>query len=264
MSLIDKKFKQNKNVLAMGIVPGYPDLETSFEIVKAIVSGGADILELSSSFSDPVADGPTLQQAHAKVLKKGVTKAQIFDFYKKIKNAYPNLPTFVIEYSNIVYRNGIEYYYKKLSESGIDLILIPDVPLEEIKPYSAAAKKYGIEQSYIVAPTTGNERLKKIIPMVKGFIYVATVTGITGARKDVEDETKKLLQRIKECTKIPLVAGFGISKPEHVKIALQSGADGVVICSQMLDIINDNLEDKNKMLGEVEKFVGEMKTACNV
>lgn len=264
MSRIIQKFKQNEGALAIGIVPGYPDLETSFEIVKAIISGGADILEMSSSFSDPIADGPTLQQAHAQVLKQGISKSQVFDFYKKIRGNYPELPMFVIEYSNIVYTNGIENYYEKLKASGVDLILIPDIPLEEIKPYSAAAKKYGIEQSYIAAPTTNNERLKKIIPNVNGFIYVATITGITGARKKVEDETKKLLQRIKKQTNIPLVAGFGISKPEHVKIALKSGADGVVICSQIINIINKNLKNKKKMLNEIEKFVGEMKKACKV
>ncbi|MFH1564463.1 MAG: tryptophan synthase subunit alpha [bacterium] len=263
MSLIDKKFKPNQGTLAIGTVPGYPDMETSFEIVKAIVSGGADILEMSSSFSDPIADGPTLQQAHAQILKHGVTKAQVFNFYKKIKKNYPEIPIFVIEYSNIVYTNGIDNYYKKLKEGGVDLLLIPDVPLEELKPYSAAAKTYGIGQSYIAAPTTDNERLKKIIPNVNGFIYVATVTGITGARKNVEDETKKLLRRIKTQTKIPLVAGFGISKPEHVKTALKSGADGVVICSQIINIINKNLKNKKKMLSEVEGFVKEMKKACS-
>jgi tryptophan synthase alpha chain len=274
MSRITQKFKQNNyltppnppyqggdGILAVGIVPGYPDLKTSFEIIKAIVEAGADILELSASFSDPVADGPTLQQAHAHVLRQKISKAQVFDFYKKIRKNYPDLPMFVIEYANIIYRHGIDNYYKKLKQSGIDLILIPDVSLEELKPYSAVAKKYGIDQSYIVAPTTDNKRLKKIAPHVKGFIYVVTITGITGARKRVEQETKKLLQRINRATKIPLLAGFGISKPEHVKATLKSGADGVVTCSQVLNIINKNIDSKKKMLKELDNFVKKMKKA---
>jgi len=139
-----------------GIVPGYPDLETSFRIAQTIIKSGADILELSASFSDPVADGPTLQQAHAQVLKQGINKDQIFDLYKKIHDFSPKTPLFVIEYANCVYSPGIDDYYKKLAESGIDALLIPDLSIEEATPFLKVAEKYGIDQIFIVAPTTPN------------------------------------------------------------------------------------------------------------
>lgn len=166
MNRLDRIFQKNKEsnqgVFMAGIVPGFPDLETSLEIAKTIIESGADILELSASFSDPIADGPTLQQAHQQVLKQGITKVQVFELYKKIRGAFSNTPLFVIEYANCVYRPGINEYYRQLAESGVDGLLIPDLSLEEAEPFLEAANAHKISQIFIVAPTTPNKRVIKL------------------------------------------------------------------------------------------------------
>ena len=229
-----------QGVFMAGIVPGFPDLEASFEIAKTIIEAGADILELSASFSDPVADGPVLQQAHTQVLKQGITKGQVFQLYKKIRSAFPDIPLFVIEYANCVYRPGINEYYRQLAQSGVDGLLIPDLSLEEATPFMEAANAHKISQVFIVAPTTPNERVLKLSKASSAFLYLVTVTGVTGQREQFLQETSDFIKRVKQITQLPLIAGFGISKPEHVKQALSAGADGVVSCSSIISLIRQN------------------------
>ena len=264
MNKVIEKFKdlgEKKEIaLVIGTVPGYPDLRISFDIIKTIVESGADILELSASFSDPVADGPTLVRAHQKVLSSGVTKNQIFDFYKKISSSF-DIPIFVIEYANVIYKIGLDKYFKKLKKSGIDTLIIPDVPLEELSPFYDTSSKHKINFALLVAPTTPHLRLKEIIRKSKSFIYCVSVTGVTGARKSVNPKTIELVKRVKKLTGLPLVVGFGISKPEHIKTLSDCDINGAVICSQVINIVNNNLSDKKRMLGELKNYIVNMKRA---
>jgi len=251
--------QSQQGVFMAGIVPGYPNLKTSFEIAKTIIKAGADILELSASFSDPVADGPTLQQAHAKVLQQGINKTQIFQLYKQIRNFSHSTPLFVIEYVNCVYHPGINNYYKNLADSGVDSLLIPDLSLEEAGPFLQAAQEYNINQVFIVAPTTPKERLIQISKASSGFLYLVTITGVTGQRESFLEETVELIQKVKQVTNIPLIAGFGISKPQHVQQALSSGADGAVTCSAIINLINQHLNQEQVMLERLSNYIQEMK-----
>src|SRR3989344_1923952 len=157
MLKINEKFKElalkKEGALIIGTVPGYPDLKTSFQIIKKIVSSGADILELSSSFSDPIADGSTLTDAHQKVLDLGITKKQLFDFYKKITTSF-DIPIFIIEYANIVYKIGPDKYFGQLKACWIDTVIIPDIPLEELGPFYRLAAKNQVNLALIIAPTS--------------------------------------------------------------------------------------------------------------
>ena len=261
LQVFEKAKQSHQGVFMAGIVPGFPDILASFNIAKTIIEAGADILELSSSFSDPVADGPTLQQAHQDVLRQGITKADVFGLYKKIRDSFPNIPMFVIEYANCVYKPGIDNYYKKLSESGIDALLIPDLSLEEATPYIEASKKHNIEQVFITAPTTPKERLEKICKVSSGFLYLVTITGVTGQRESFLQETSELIHTVKQTTELPIIAGFGIGKPEHIQQALSAGADGVVSCSSIINLIRQNLNEEDLMMERLKDYIRKMKDA---
>lgn len=265
MNKISEKFRElalkKEGALVIGTVPGYPDLETSFEIIKKIVNSGADILELSSSFSDPIADGPTLTHAHQRFLELGITKNQIFNFYRKITASF-NIPIFVIEYANIIYKIGLDKYFRQLKKSGIDTLIIPDVPLEELKLFYDSAEKNEICLAMLVAPTSSDKRIKLISHKSKTFIYCVLVTGVTGARKEMSADTINFIKHTRKLTKLPLISGFGISQPEHIKILFEYNVDGFVICSKIIDIINKNLSNRKTMLGDLEKYISSMKRAC--
>lgn len=265
MNRLAKTLQQNKGlgkgVFMAGIVPGFPDLDTSHEIAKAVIEAGADILELSASFSDPVADGPTLQQAHQQVLRQGINKADAFGLYKKIRQNFPETPLFVIEYANCVYHPGLDNYYRKLAESGVDALLIPDLSLEESAPFVEAAKNRNISQVFIVAPTTPQERLQRITQATSAFLYLVTITGVTGQRDMFLQETAELIQKVKQTTNTPVIVGFGISRPEHIKQALSAGADGVVTCSAVINLINQYQTDKSIMMQQLKEYIKGMKQA---
>lgn len=247
-----------------GAVPGFPDLETSFEIAKTIVTAGADILELSASFSDPVADGPTLQQAHNQVLGQGIAKQQIFQLYKQIRLAFPEIPLFVIEYANCVYHPGIDKYYQQLAQSGVDSLLIPDLSFEEAAPFLKSALAHKIKQVFIAAPTTPDGRILKLSEASSDFLYLVTITGVTGQRDQFLQETSDFIKRVKRIASLPVIAGFGIAKPEHIKQALSAGADGVVSCSPVVNLIRQNSNDKSAMMKLLTDYVKDMKAATNI
>lgn len=264
MQTIKEKFEElaakKESALIIGTVPGYPDLETSFEIVKKIINSGADILELSSSFSDPIADGPTLTHAHQKVLSLGITKKQIFNFYKKITTHF-DIPIFVIEYANVIYKIGLDKYFKQIKESGINTLIIPDVPLEELKPFHNAAFKNNVNLALLVAPTSSDRRIKSIAKKSKIFVYCVLVTGVTGARKLISINTIDFIKRIRRLIKLPLAVGFGISQRQHIEVLSKYNISGFVICSKIIDIINKNLLNKKIMLDELGTYISAMKRA---
>jgi len=266
MNNIENKFKElalkKEGALVIGTVPGYPDLKTSFDIVKKIVASGADILELSSSFSDPIADGPTLTAAHQKVLGSGVTKSQILDFYKKITASF-DIPVFVIEYANIVYKIGLDRYFKKLRECGIDTVVIPDIPMEELEPFYHSAEKNGVNLALLIAPTSPDERIKRIARKSKVFVYCVLITGVTGAREVIDGATAGFIERVRKLIALPLVAGFGISQPQHIRALSKHNVDGFIVCSKIIDIINKNTSSKKKMLNELGRYISIMKSATN-
>lgn len=262
MKKISEKFKdlaRNKELaLIIGTVPGYPDLKTSFEIIKTIVKAGADVLELSSSFSDPIADGPTLTQAHHKVLASKITKNQIFDFYKKITQTF-NIPVFVIEYANLVYKMGLNRYFQEMKNSGVDAVIIPDVPLEELLPFYNASLRHKVNLVPLVAPTSSDFRIKKISKVSKSFLYAVSITGVTGIRKKISPQTIKFIKRLRKLTCLPLVVGFGINKPSDIKTLAPLRINGVVICSKIINIINRNALNKKMMLKELKNYISLMK-----
>jgi len=250
----DDMFKRVKNnnegAFIPFIVAGDPDFDTSLEIVKTFVREGADALEIGFPFSDPVADGPTVQSADLRALKSGMNTQKCFEFVKKIRE-FTHIPIGILVYYNLIYTWGIDKFYEEAKISGVTGILAADLPPEEAEDALISAKEHDINQIFMVAQTTNNERLEKISERCSGFLYVVAVMGVTGARSELKYTTVELIERVKEHSKLPIVVGFGISKPEHVKEVLNSGSDGAIVASAILNIITDNLHDKKNM---IEKY----------
>lgn len=262
--IFNKLKRKNEKALIPFAVVGNPNYKISFEIVKIIINAGADILELGFVFSEPIADGPTIQTAGVRALRAGVNTDKNLNFIKQIRKFNNEIPIGILIYANLIYQRGINKFYKDAKEAGIDSVLVADLPIEEADEYIKPARKNKINTIFIVSPLTSNERLKKITKKVKGFIYVVSRLGVTGARKDLEEGTLKLLKRIRPQTRLPLCVGFGISKPEHVKAVCKAGADGAIIGSAIVKIIEKNLKNKRVMLKKIENYVNLLKKATKI
>ncbi len=249
---------KNEGAFIPFIVAGDPDFETSLDIVKKYVENGADALEIGFPFSDPVADGPSVQTADIRSLGSGMTTKKCFEFIARIRQ-FTSIPIGLLVYYNLIYKKGIEKFYKSASEVGVTGILAADLPPEEAGPAVEMAKKYGINQIFMVAQTTRNERIDEIVKIGSGFLYVVAVMGVTGARSDIKSSTVDLINRVKNRTDLPIAVGFGISKPEHVNDVIKSGSDGAIVASAIINMITKNLDNKTKALTEIGNFCSELK-----
>ena len=261
MKLKDKfaQLKKKKEGALIGFVTaGDPRPEDTPEIARAMIRGGIDILEFGLPFSDPVADGPVIQKAGERALSAGMNPGIFFEMAGNIRD----VPKAVLTYYNIVLQRGLDKFTADCARTGIDGLVIPDLPLEEAGPLLAACKKNRVCLIMLVAPTTTDERLKKILAVADGFLYVVSVAGVTGPRKDLSNQVESLVARIKKSSgNLPLAVGFGISTPEHVKEVIGAGADGAIVGSAFERIIEANLQDKKKMLMELERFAKDLKAA---
>jgi len=221
-----------------------------------------DILEIGFPFSDPIADGPTIQAATDRALRAGTTPEAVLKTVRKIRRA-SEVPLVALSYFNIVLRPGLEKFMEELAAAGGNGIIIPDLPVEEAREVSRVARKHGIDLILLAAPTTPRGRLERICGESSGFVYLVSLLGVTGAREELSRELKGLLEDAKRASKgkIPLAVGFGISKPKHVEKAVRSGADGVIVGSAFVDIIARNLKNERKMLSELDRFAASLKAA---
>jgi tryptophan synthase alpha chain len=239
------------------IVAGDPDPETSVSVARKLIESGADILELGMPFSDPVADGPTIQRAGGRALAAGVTPDVLFSIIKAIRTS-SRVPVVIMTYYNIIYRRGVDRFYNEAGSAGADGILIVDLPPEEADDVLAAARRSGLDQIFLVAPTTTESRLERIAGLGSGFLYLVSVLGVTGARKEVSQEAISLMNTVRPHTELPLCIGFGISTPSHAKTLAHAGADGIIIGSAIVDIIEKNLGNREAMLSAISRFTTEM------
>jgi|TARA_B100001971_G_C18222758_1_gene558298 tryptophan synthase alpha chain len=257
------KLKEKKvKALVPFVVAGDPNHNTSLEIVKTIINAGADILELGFTFSEPIADGPTIQTAGIRALKSGSNTDKNFSFIREIRKFNNKIPIGILIYANLIYQRGIDNFYKDSKQSGIDSVLVADLPIEEAEPYIKAARKNKIDTIFIVSPLTDNKRLEKIAKKTKGFVYVVSRLGVTGVRLDIQHGTLELLKRIRPKTRLPICVGFGISKPEHVSQICKAGADGAIVGSAIVKIIEENLNNKEIMLKKIGNYIVGMKNAA--
>jgi tryptophan synthase alpha chain len=245
------------------VVAGDPNFDISLEIVKLMVENGADALEIGFPFSDPVADGSTIQSADIRALDAGMTTERGFEFIEMVRK-FTSIPIGLLTYYNLIYKMGIERFYMKTKESGVNAVLAADLPPEEAGEAVMAAKSNGVQQIFMVAQTTTNQRLHKIEKMGSGFLYVVSVMGITGARSKLKTNTIKLIERMNSHSKHPICVGFGILKPEHVRQIINAGADGAIVASALIDIIAVNLHQKETMNKKIGDLCRKMKEATRM
>lgn len=238
-----------------------PNPEQSLKIMEALVEAGADALELGIPFSDPLADGPTIQGANIRALDSGATPDICFDLISQIRAKYPDLPIGLLMYANLVYSRGIDNFYERCAKAGIDSVLIADVPTNESEEFVAAAKKHGVEPIFIAPPTASDETLTQVAELGGGYTYLLSRSGVTGAETKANMPVSTLLDRLNQFDAPPALLGFGISEPEQVKQAIEAGAAGAISGSAVVKIIENNVEQPDKMLQQLENFVSSMKAA---
>ena len=256
----NKLRRRKEKALIPFVVIGDPDFNTSLKIVKTTVGAGADVLELGCAFSDPIADGSTIQAADVRALSKGANMDKNFKFIKKVRE-FTDIPIGLLVYYNLIYQRGTKKFFYDCKLAGVTSVLAADVPIEESDDIIQAARKHKIDTVFIVSPLTDNKRLKLILKKTKGFVYIVARLGVTGARADMQQSTLKLIKRVKKQTKLPLCVGFGISKPEHVKEICKAGADGAIVGSAIVKLIQNNLKNKSSMLKKIENYVKSLKSA---
>ncbi|WP_115865614.1 tryptophan synthase subunit alpha [Halorussus litoreus] len=222
------------------VAVGDPDAESTKEYVRALVRGGADVVELGLPFSEPIAEGPTIQQAIRRALDAGMTPDRYFDLVADLSGDV-DVPLVCMTYYNLIYQYGEseagpEPFVEAAAEAGISGLIVPDLPVDESGPLKEACEAHGLDLVFIVAPTTTDDRLDRMLDRATGFVYVQGRLGTTGTRTDVSSETHVSLDRLAD-TKLPKAVGFGISEREHAREIVAGGADGVVVGSAFVDII---------------------------
>jgi tryptophan synthase alpha chain len=262
MSPIEETFRDLK-ARGEGALIGYltlgdPDIETSEGYVKAI-SKHVDILELGIPFTDPIADGPTIQAAIERSLASGMNTDVAFRMVERVRKDGVRVPLVFMTYYNIVLAYGEERFIKRCKKVGVDGVLISDMPIEEASDVLKLCKKHGVDFIFLIAPTTTKERIKRIMARARGFIYLVSILGTTGARTALQGRTITMTKWARRHVKDkPLAVGFGISRPEHVKAVLEAGADGVIVGSAFVKLI----EEKGTKAGAaIEKLARSLKVA---
>jgi tryptophan synthase alpha chain len=261
MGRIGTVFSRLKRPAFIGfIVAGDPDRETCIRAALALVDGGTDILELGVPFSDPVADGPTIQKADERSLAAGTTVDTVFEIVRELRQKTV-VPIVFLVYYNAVYHRGVERFYQEARDAGVDGVLIADMPVEESDEAYRAAVRNGIDPIFLVTQTTSDDRMKRIAARAHGYLYLVAVLGVTGVRETVSGGAIDLLQRVRRLTPTPLALGFGISTPAHAKICAEAGADGIIVGSAIVDIVERDQKSPDAMARDLKTYVAQMKRA---
>jgi tryptophan synthase alpha chain len=262
--------EKNEKAFIPFVTIGDPNAEQSLNVIKALIDAGADALELGIPFSDPSADGITIQMAALRALNSGINTDICIDILAKVRKYAPNIPIGLLLYGNLVFARGIDTFYRDMAEVGVDSVLIADLPIRESQPFREAALKHNIAPIFIAPPNASDKTLREVSSYSRGYTYVLSRAGVTGvdistdksqANAEVESPAHNLISTLNEYHAAPPVLGFGISTPQQVKEALAAGASGAISGSAVVKIIEDNLNDHPMMITELTNFVANMKAA---
>lgn len=254
MSRISDAFKNGKAFIPF-ITGGDPDVETSYELIKAMAENGADIIEIGIPFSDPIAEGPVIQEADLRALASGTTTDALFDLVVKLRKEI-DTPFIFMTYMNPIYVYGTERFMKRCAEVGIDGVIVPDVPFEEKAELYGYCKDAGIELISMIAPTS-EERIETIAKEAEGFIYCVSSMGVTGVRSEINTDIGSMVAHVKNVTDTPVAVGFGISKPEQAQ-KMAALSDGAIVGSAIVKIVAQYGKDAKPYVAE---YVKDMKEA---
>jgi len=255
MSKINRTFKILKNSGQVALIPfivaGDPDLKTTEALVLKMAESGANIIELGVPFSDPLADGPIIQASSQRALKNGINLRDIFHLTERLKGKVP--PLVLMTYFNPVFHYGIKKFAEDCIQNGIDGVIILDLPPEEAGLWIVEARRVDLDTIFLIAPTSPPERIKLVSRYSRGFIYYVSITGVTGTREKLPEELEVSVKQIKNRSRKPVAVGFGISNPEQAKM-ISRFADGVIVGSAIVKIIEDSLESPN-LITRVGDFI---------
>ncbi len=252
--------QQNRAALIPFFVVGDPDFDTSVTLAKAAIDAGADILELGIPFSDPIADGPTIQKADIRAARSGMNVHKALEFIKIIKS-YKDIPIGLLMYYNLIAHYGTQRFFQDFHAAGVNSVLVADLSIDDAEEVTGPATATGLDTVFMVTPNTTPERMKRIAVRTTGFIYTVSVLGVTGSRDSLSNAVEGLVGQLKALTDAPVCVGFGISKPEHAVAVAKAGADGVIIGSKIVGMIEANLGQPQKMQAEIAAFLAAVKTA---
>ncbi len=252
--------RANKKALSLFVTAGFPTLETTVSLVLALAKAGADVIELGIPFSDPVADGPVIQASSEIALRNGATLTKTLEMARQIREQ-SQIPLVLMGYANPILAFGMDKFLSTCEQIGINGCIIPDLPLEESTEYRTKALQHGISTIFLATPTTSTERLKQLDEISTGFLYCVSITGVTGERTQISEQSKDFLQRARETVKKnPLFVGFGISTPEYAK-EISQYADGIIIGSALVKILQNS--PPLNAIEEAVKFVLSVRKALD-
>ena len=251
-------FEKKSKKLVTFTTAGDPNIETSFKIINTIIDNGADIIEIGMPFSDPIADGPIIQESSLRSINNGFKINDIFEIVNKIRKKNNEIPIILMGYYNSIFNLGISNFISKCSESGVDGLIVVDLQPEEDSELLITAREKNIDLIRLITPTTNEKRLKTILKNASGFLYYVTITGTTGQKSANLKELQKSINLIQSASNLPIVAGFGIKNRKDVE-NISNYSDGVVVGSSIINIIKNNIKDKNKMMDEIDLFIKDLK-----
>jgi len=261
MGRIEERFRklrgEGRGALIPYIMAGYPTLESSRRIIEALAKWG-DIIEIGIPYSDPLADGATIQKASVVALSHGIKTPQVLEMIAHLRGV-TNTPFVIMTYYNAIYKYGLGAFAKAIAGVGVDGVIIPDLPPEEAHLWRSAAEANSIDTIFLLAPTSTEDRIRRVASACRGFIYCVSLTGVTGAREALSITLPQFISRVRVLTDKPLAVGFGISSPEHVREVAKI-ADGVIIGSALIDLI-DKAKDEREQIAKVTGFVRDILAA---
>ncbi|MDD5082880.1 MAG: tryptophan synthase subunit alpha [Dehalococcoidales bacterium] len=239
------------------VTVGYPSIEATLEVVPILAGNGCDIVELGIPFSDPLADGATIQKASFQALQNGVTPLICLDIAAQLSRRV-SIPLMFMTYFNPVLSYGLEKFSRDCASAGIHGLIVPDLPPEEGTELEAATRKHGIDLVYLLAPTSTDERIHLVASQSRGFIYLVSITGVTGARNALSPDLGAFVARVKKIASQPVCVGFGISTPEQARQVAEI-ADGVIVGSRIIQL----METRNEAMTELSDFIRDLRSAID-
>ncbi len=256
----DSARRENRGALVIYITAGDPSLAVTRQLVPVIARAGADIIELGMPYSDPIADGPTIQAAGQRALKAGTTVEGIFETVRAIRQGC-DVPIVIMTCFNPILQHGLDGFARRAADAGVDGVLVSDLPPEEAGEWVDAAWRHGLDTIFLAAPTTPPERARQIARLSRGFVYAISRPGVTGARDKLPPDLEDLVARLRQSTDLPIAVGFGISTPEQVRAVCRI-ADGAIVGSAVVDIIA-RLGGAEDVFYAVEEFVSSLAAATH-
>ena len=261
-SRITKIFSNNQKKLVTFITGGDPNFDNSKKIIKTLAKSGADIIEIGMPFSDPMADGPTIQLSSSRAIKENINLNHIFSLCEDFRNTNNEVPLVLMGYYNIIFHYGVQKFVDSCLKYGVDGLIIVDLQPEEDSELSIAIQSTELDLIRLITPTTNTKRLSTILEYSSGFLYYVTITGITGQHSANIEELKKSLKIVKKNTKLPIVSGFGIKNVKQVQEICKI-CDGAVVGSSIVKIIENNLDNSDRAISIIAEFVKSLKEGIN-